>query len=201
MRLITRKHFALGISAALTASLLSEVAVQANNTGMLIDDFSDPTLRSKFGPTWRGVSDTVMGGLSKASISHEVTDGENCLRLTGDVRLENNGGFIQAALNLATESGNLDASDFTGIRLVAKGNGQQYSLHLRTADNSRPWQSYRAHFLAQPDVQTFKLPFSDFEPHRIAEPLDVTKLRRLGIAAIGRQFEADLQVCRIDFYK
>lgn len=168
---------------------------------MLIDDFSDLSLTSKLGSTWRGVSDRVMGGVSEASISHEVNGGGNCLRLSGDVRLENNGGFIQAALDFTPDGGNLDASDFTGIRLVAKGNGQQYSLHLRTADNTRPWQSYRAHFMARSDVQTFKLPFSEFDPYRIAEPLDITKLRRIGLVAIGREFHADLKICRIGFYR
>ena len=175
--------------------------VQANTTDMLIDDFSDLSFKSKLGSKWRGVSDRVMGGVSEANISHKVSGDEHCLRLTGDVRLENNGGFIQAALDLTPDGGNFDASEFTGIRLVAIGNGQQYSLHLRTADNTRPWQSYRAHFVARSDVQTFKLPFSEFEPYRIAESVDVTKLRRLGIVAIGRQFQADLKICRLDFYK
>lgn len=168
---------------------------------MLIDDFADPSLTSKLGTTWKGVSDQVMGGVSEAAIRHETGDGENCLRLTGDVRLENNGGFVQAALNLAPGGADLDVSSFTGLRLTAKGNAQQYSLHLRTPDNIRPWQSYRVHFVAQPQTQTFNFPFTDFEPYRIDVPLDITRLRRLGAVAIGRQFQADLLICRLEFYK
>jgi len=52
---------------------------------------------------WRGFSDRVMGGVSRETVSHEVIDGECCVRLTGEVRLDNNGGFIQMAIDLAPE--------------------------------------------------------------------------------------------------
>jgi hypothetical protein len=181
--------------------LFSSDGLRAKDANMLIDDFADPSLTSKLGTTWKGVSDQVMGGVSEVAIRHETGDGENCLRLTGDVRLVNNGGFVQAALNLAPGGADLDASSFTGLRLTAKGNAQQYSLHLRTPDNIRPWQSYRVHFVAQQQTQTFNFPFTDFEPYRIDLPLDITRLRRLGAVAIGRQFQADLFICRLEFYK
>ena len=68
--------------------LLSNSDVQASTTDMLIDDFSDLSLTSKLGSTWRGVSDRVMGGVSEASISHEVNGGGNCLRLSGECNTE-----------------------------------------------------------------------------------------------------------------
>ena len=81
---------------------------------MLIDDFTDDRLVSKLGTRWRGVSDQVMGGISEATVSHGVIDGRPSLRMTGDVRLENDGGFIQAALDLAPSGDTLDASGFSG---------------------------------------------------------------------------------------
>lgn len=165
---------------------------------MLIDDFSDPLLISRLGTTWRGVTDGVMGGISEATISHLKSD--NCLHMSGNVRLENNGGFIQAALNLVSGGNVFDASKFTGIRLIARGNGEQYSIHLRTSNNIRPWQSYRAQFVAGQDTQIFDIPFTDFSPHRIDTPLDLTELRRIGLVAIGRAFYADLIACRVSFY-
>ena len=166
------------VSAAVFATfMLSNIGVKAQNADMLIDDFADHSLISRLGSTWRGVSDRVMGGISDATISHQVSNNGNCMRLTGDVRLDNNGGFIQAALDLQTDGDSFDASKFIGIRLVAQGNGEQYSVHLRTPDNRRPWQSYRAHFVARPEAQTFNIPFSDFVPYRIAAPLDTARLR------------------------
>ena len=94
----------------------------------------------------------------------------------------------------------LDASDYTGVRLVVRGNGERYSVHLRTPDNVRSWQSYRAHFTAGADWETIYLPFEDFTPHRLDAPLDITRLRRIGLVAIGRAFHADLAVCELGFY-
>lgn len=185
----------------LLSVLVPGALAQSKADPMLIDNFSNGSLISQLGTQWRGVSDNVMGGISQATIAHMVQGEENCLRLTGEVRLENNGGFIQAALALTRDGGTLDASKYSGIRLTVQGNDERYSVHLRTTDNTRPWQSYRAHFMAGREAQSVDIPFSKFEPYRIETPLDVTKLRRIGLVAIGRQFEADLQICRVEFYE
>ena len=191
---------AAGLGLLGPAAFLHSTA-RAGAGDMLIDDFSDPGLVSALGTRWRGVSDQVMGGISEATVGHAVLDERPCLRLTGDVRLENNGGFIQAALDLDPAGGTVDASGFSGVRLVVRGNGEQYSIHLRTPDNTRPWQSYRAHFAAGPDWVTQDLPFSAFVPYRLDTPLDTTRLRRIGLVAIGRAFRADLAVARLAFYR
>jgi hypothetical protein len=175
--------------------------VLAQSGAMLIDDFTDESLVSKLGTRWRGVSDQVMGGISEASISHGMIDGRPSLRMTGDVRLENDGGFIQAALDLAPSGDTIDASGFTGVSIVVRGNGEKYSVHLRTPDNVRPWQSYRAHFTAGSDWETIDLPFETFVPYRLEAPLDKTRLRRIGLVAIGRPFYADLAVSKLAFYR
>ena len=168
---------------------------------MLIDDFSNSQLISPQGVQWRAVSDQVMGGISEGRVARIEVEGRACLHLSGEVRLENNGGFLQAALDLAPSGGVLDASAFTGVRLQVSGNGEVYGLHLRTPDNSRPWQSYRASFGAGQGLQTIDLPFASFEPYRLEQPLDTRRLRRLGLVAIGRAFQADLSVCKISLYK
>ncbi len=166
---------------------------------MLIHDFSNWSLTSDLGTVWRAVSDDVMGGISKADVRLDKLDDRHCLRLTGDVRLENNGGFVQASLELTRQGTALDASGFSGLRLVVRGNGERYALHLRTTDAIRPWQSYRAPFIAEDSWQTIDLPFSAFVPHRLDAPFDPRRLRRLGLVAIGRAFTADLAVAEIHF--
>jgi len=168
---------------------------------MLIDDFSNPSLISKLGTQWRGVSDQVMGGVSEVTIAHNANEDRLFLRISGDVRLENNGGFIQAALDLASAGGSVDGSGFGGVRLVVRGNGEQYSVHRRTPDNVRSWQSYRAHFTAEPDLKSISIPFSAFTPYRIDTLLDTKRLRRIGLVAIGRAFRADLSVFEVGFYR
>jgi hypothetical protein len=167
---------------------------------LLIDDFARDDLISALGTPWRGFSDQVMGGISQETIALTEIDGRRCLKLTGDVRLENSGGFIQMALDLAPEGQTLDASDYRGVLLVGRGNGESYGVHLRTPDCVRPWQSYRANFVAGPEWQEISLPFDRFEPHRLTVPLDVRHLRRLGLVAIGRAFHADLAISVVGFY-
>jgi len=137
----------------------------------------------------RVITDGVMGGVSSAEAEVEDVDGRRALRLRGRVRLENNGGFVQLATDLS-----VDASPFSHLRLVVRGNDETYGCHLRTTDVQRPWQSYRQSFDAPATWTTVDLPLQHFTPHRLTTPFDPRRLRRLGLIAIGRPFEADLAV-------
>lgn len=59
---------------------------------------------------------------------------------------------------------------------------------------TRLWQSWRLSFVVRPEWQTLRPPFAEFEPHRIDAPLDPRSLRRIGIIAIGRDFQADIAI-------
>ena len=50
---------------------------------------------------WRFFTDGVMGGVSRGQVTFPQEDGQVYARMTGRVSTENNGGFIQAALDLA----------------------------------------------------------------------------------------------------
>lgn len=146
------------------------------------------------------VTDTVMGGVSQGTLTQETVLGRQAYRLRGRVSLENNGGFIQMAADLNNDGSVLDASAFTGIELDVTGNSETYNIHLRTSDLTRPWQSYRQSFIAGPEWETHRIPFTDFAPHRTEMPLDITKLRRISILVIGRAFEADVSVGSFRLY-
>ena len=181
--------------------LLMSIATTASGaaTPGLIDDFATPG-PSRLGTEWRLVTDQVMGGVSTGRMERRVLDGRNALCMTGDVSLANNGGFVQVNLDLSP-AGQLDASAFSGVRLVVRGNGEVYNLHLKTTATTMPWQSYRADFTAGDTWQEVHLPFSAFAPHRLVPALDVTRLRRLGIVAIGRAMHAALCVAEVGFYR
>jgi hypothetical protein len=166
----------------------------------VIDDLSQPPPRASNGATWELVSDRVMGGVSDGAMRRENVQGREAIRMQGDVSLENNGGFIQIALDLAPDGGSIDASQWAGIEIDVTGNDESYNLHLRTADVARPWQSYRQSFIATPEWRTLRLPFAEFEPHRIDAPLDLSTLRRIGIVAIGSTFHADIAICGFRFH-
>lgn len=168
---------------------------------MLVDDFSSLDLTSALGTKWRGVSDRVMGGVSEAVISRESINDCFYLRLRGDVRLERNGGFIEAVLDLTSARDTFDASEYRGLHLLVRGNGEDYSMHIRTPDCVHPWQSYRAHFTAGPSWEKLYLPFYNFASHRLEVPLNTGRLKRVGLVAIGRAFSADLMVSHISLYR
>ena len=147
-----------------------------------------------------GISDRVMGGISRETVRLETADGRTWLRLTGEVRLENDGGFIQMGADLAPHGGPVDLSAYAGVRLVVRGNGERYGCHLRTSACTRPWQSYRHEFVALPEPVSLLLPFAGFVPHRLAEALDAARLRRIALVAIGRAFTADLAVAEVTFH-
>lgn len=166
----------------------------------VIDDFERAGLVAQNNTNWQFVSDSVMGGVSKGAITREKVNGRNALRMQGFVSLENNGGFIQAALDVSPNGANFDASAFTGIEIDVSGNGERYNLHLRTSDFTRPWQSYRHGFKAGKTWTTVRLPFDSFDAYRTDMPFNPARLRRIGIVAIGRAFNADIAIGRIGFY-
>jgi hypothetical protein len=167
---------------------------------LVLDDRRGGNLYANNGACWRAVTDAVMGGLSDARLRPAVIEGRPCLRLSGEVSLLNNGGFLQASLDL-DQAGALDARGYAGVEIDVFGNGDSYNLHLRTRDTRVVWQSYRAGFVAAPQWHTLRLPFADFIPHRIDQPLDTGSLRRLGLVAIGREMRADVCIARVSFYR
>lgn len=164
----------------------------------LIDDFHSHSAEN--GNRWRYFSDRVMGGVSDGEARYESVQDRQALRLQGSVSLENNGGFIQVALDLGANGGSVDASGFTGIAISLCGDGQRYAVNLRSDDTRRPWQSYRCAVVTTSNWQTHYLPFSAFEAHRIDRPLNTRRLRRVGLIAIGAAGAADVAMASIGFY-
>lgn len=167
---------------------------------LIIDDFSRAHPGTCIGTQWQLLSDAVMGGVSAGRMWRTAFAGRPAIRMQGEVSLENNGGFLQIATDLAPDGGTFDASGFTGVAITVAGNGQDYGLHLRTSELTRPWQSYRTSFIAMPGWQEILCPFSSFVPHRTETPLNLRLLRRLGVVAIGRAFTADVAVGGLRFY-
>lgn len=167
---------------------------------MLIDDFTRADGLSAIGTEWQTFTDRVMGGTSSGSASRDTLAQSPCVRLRGRVSLENNGGFIQVALPLRSGDQPLDAGNFKGIRIVVTGNGEDYFLHLRTADTRLPWQYYQAKFPTSGQWRAVDIPFTAFRPENLRASLNPGRLERLGIVAARKAFAADVAVARIELY-
>ncbi len=154
----------------------------------------------KLRPNWEFVADTVMGGVSTGQVEKLKVSGLSATRLTGQVSLENNGGFVQMAFDVSNDGSIFDASDYDGVEIDVLGNDEEYDIRLRTSDLTRPWQSYRALFIARSEWSTTRLRFLEFVPHKTTIPLDVSRLKRIGILGIGREYDADVSVSGIRFF-
>lgn len=168
----------------------------------LIDDFSRTNGVSSLGTRWRMFTDRVMGGVSTGTSGYTKIDGKISLRLTGSVSLANNGGFIQVALPLERGGKAFDAMDYTGVKLVVRGNGESYHLHLRTSRTRLPWQYYQGEFSTRAgEWIEILLPFEQFQGQAITASLDTRRLTRIAVVAIKKEFEADVAIHRLGFYR
>jgi len=152
------------------------------------------------GAGWRGFSDRVMGGISNADLKSASVAGKNCIRLTGNVTRESNGGFIQMAMYFGNNYDELDGSGYKGIELLVYGNNEDYNVHVRTSDCGWYDQSYRTTFRAEPRWQRMRFPWEMFEGNSIDEPLDNSRLQRIAILGWMREFEADVALAEISLY-
>jgi hypothetical protein len=161
---------------------------QADIAPLLIDDFAGG--RSAIGSSWTPISDRVMGGRSDVSSSIEDVDGRRALKLSGTVRTANNGGFIQARLDLVRDRRPLDARAYTGIRLLVRGDGQGYFIHLRTSGTILPWQYYGVPLALSGAWQTIDVPFDSFRPEALGRKLDLERLTSVALVAEKSNFDA-----------
>ena len=167
---------------------------------MLIDDFSGDI--SNLGTSWEGFTDQVMGGISEMAVTRIVGDSEPYIRMTGNVSLERNGGFIQIRLKFK-ESGGFDASGYSGIRLKVRGKEKGYYLFLRTTYNILPWKFYKSEFTVSDAWRYVDLPFSSFSggDYGGIARLDIRRLKSMSITAYGREFQAELEISEAGLYK
>jgi hypothetical protein len=175
--------------------------LQTTQSDLLIDDFSDPRRTSTIGTRWRLLTDQVMGGVSDATYKFAKDDRFNHICLKGNVSLENNGGFIQVALDLNADSVWFDARGYRGIRLWVKGNGQRYYVHMRNRQTRLPWQYYSASFATSEKWSKVEIDFDNFTGQNIRTELDLSGLSRVAIVAAKKAFQADICVGYVEFYR
>ena len=65
-----------------------------------------------------------------------------------------------------------------------------------------PWQYYEASFMATKDWDIIEIPFSQFNKSNFYQPSDVssTDIKTIGVVAIGRDFQAEIDLAFIELY-
>ena len=177
--------------------LITLLTVFISTTAMaqtiLFDEFSDnPAER------WEFITDQVMGGVSFGNLTFMNENGANFARMTGNVSLENNGGFIQFRRKVTSH---FDKSK-QGLELKLRGNDQQYFVHIITTGTFLPWQYYHAPFSSNSDWTIVRIPFSMFEISSglLSKKITAKNIRSIGIVAFGREHEVQLDVEKISIF-
>jgi len=157
---------ATSTSGEATTSTSSTVPVttapsQATTTSRPVFDFA--TAGTADG--WSVINDTVMGGVSNG----ELAWADGVLVFTGELSLENNGGFASIRSPDIEAERAVDWASRTGPHIQVDGDGRTWTIQLRTDDYSGGW--IRS-FPTVPDgVTDVELSWASFAPvTRFLEP-------------------------------
>ncbi len=145
-----------GDEACLAAAISTLAASKASEAVSLFDFQGEtvPPLRD----LWGAVDDGVMGGVSTSS----MTILPNFARFAGQVSTANSGGF--ASVRTLNFEPPFNLSQWQGIRLTLRGDGQRYKVILRNSGN---WDSlaYCASVDTEPDTWIdVDVPFAALRP-------------------------------------
>lgn len=128
---------------------------------------------------WQTENDVVMGGKSNSHIKHTSQDADDYLNFSGNVSLENNGGFAQI---IYKHDQALDLSEFDAVTITGKGDGKTYKLRF---DTEAKGVAYQAEFSADADFET-TIKFSDLEKVHHGEKMpDKPNFDSANIESIG----------------
>lgn len=139
-------------------------------------DFANPDAADG----WSVTNDTVMGGVS----SGELAWSDGVMVFTGELSLDNNGGFASIRSPRIDPQLVIDWANRVGPRLRIDGDGRTWTVEVRTDDDSGGWISSVA---TSPNGSTdAELPWSSFapvtrflDPRETQEPLDPSRIESL----------------------
>jgi hypothetical protein len=177
-------------SAALHELTTAAIAYLPAPTTLQLFDFTQPSLDLQ--ASWGAVDDVVMGGVSESGI--RLMSGYALF--SGNVSIENSGGF--ASVRTRNFDPSLNLSNYQGIELRVKGDGQRYKIFVRT---EATWDGlgYAYSFDTKPDEwTTVRVPFCDLVPIfraktvKDAQPIDLSQIRSFQLML--SKFEYDSQL-------
>ena len=147
---------------------------------------------------WRIVNDGVMGGLSS---SKAIVNDDNKIIFSGNVSLENNGGF--ASLRSAVKDYNFE--NFSGLEIKIKGDGKRYSISMKETTYFSGY-FYTSIFEAKKDEWvTIKIPFDQLKLYYFGKDaksnkkLPLNNIKEISLS-IGDKQEGNF-ITEIDYIK
>ncbi len=193
MKEVSMRFLASTLGICLSIGWLAMPASGGDREQVMLDTFdNNPNAR------WEFIADSVMGGVSTGQVNFASENGSVFARLTGSVSTENRGGFIQFRRKLSEKL----ANDTKGVRLIVRGNDQQYFVHIRTGGTVLPWQYYQGNFDATRRWTEVRLPFSAFNAsgRMVRSEPQVSSINSIAVVAYGRDHQAAVDIQEIGFY-
>jgi hypothetical protein len=135
---------------------------------------------------WRSINDTVMGGISASQLQSTK---EGTALFTGNVSLENNGGFA----SLQSQPSLYNLTGYTGITLRVRGDGKRYKLSLKNNAYLDTTRYESAFTTTKNEWITVTIPFRDLVPTfrgtllNNKPPLDVSSVQSFGLLISDKQ--------------
>jgi uncharacterized surface protein with fasciclin (FAS1) repeats len=124
------------------------------------------------------VNDGVMGGVSKGGFKRTE---QGTLLFTGDLSLENRGGF--ASIRMKPSALGLDG--MSALVVKAKGDGRTYWVDLRVNDQMSA-SSYRAYLpTTAGEWQETRIPLADFKLQAFGRDLPLKAINAAKVASVG----------------
>lgn len=143
-----------------TMNYLSFISIIYFMTTLTLVDFNKKSDVNQ----WRVVDDGVMGGRSQGSFT---LNDEGHGVFSGDVSLENNGGFS----SVRYRTGDTDISGMTKVVLRVKGDGKSYQFRVR--DDAGSYYSYITTFSTTGEWQDIEINLDDLYASFRGRVLDI----------------------------
>jgi len=186
-----RRHRCLFFALALTSVAGCSTSEPSGSTEQTSDATDQSNVAYDFttqsvAANWSVQNDTVMGGVSESS----STWVDKQLVFSGNLSLENNGGFV-SCFGPVDEKLPILMNGSTAIRIRATGDGKTYLFQLRGNDGTNYVQRFTS--TAQKD-QVYVLPLSDFtsvdwrlEEIADAPAIETSNIYQMGIYLVDKQ--------------
>ncbi len=129
---------------------------------------------------WRTVLDGVMGGRSTGRVTQPEP---GLLRFSGELSLENNGGFSQIQATVPEAA----FKDAIGIEARVRGDGRTYQFNVRSTDVRIRAGSFQTRFnTVAGEWVTLRMPFDEFRLYSFGRLVsDAPKLNPARVDSIG----------------
>ena len=79
----------------------------------------------------------------------------------------------------------------------------KYYVWIRTPACRFPWDRYLVSFTPSINWSTIEVPFSDFQKSNfyMRKKMNISRIKTVALAAYGKDFNAQLDIANIEFYK